>query len=112
MTCALLNFIIISTKFHIISVRSRTPSPPWSQLHKKLLSRTRKTRSTVEQTALGVFTVLHEEHILAFLMATHPRLGSNEEYKKILKDVVEHTTPIINALNELPVYYRYHFKKD
>jgi hypothetical protein len=45
-------------------------------------------------------------------MATHPRLGSNEEYKKILKDVVEHTTPIINALNELPVYYRYHFKKD
>ena len=40
-----------------------------------------------------------------------PRLGSNEEYKKILKDV-EHTTPIINALNELPVYYHYHFKKD
>jgi hypothetical protein len=38
------------------------------------------------------------------------RVG-NEKYKKIHKDVVEYTTPIINALNELPVYYRYHIKK-
>ena len=34
-----------------------------------------------------------------------------EEYKKIHKDAVEYTTPIIKALNELPVYYRYHIKK-
>jgi hypothetical protein len=34
-----------------------------------------------------------------------------EEYKKIHRDAEEHTTPIIKALNELPVYYRYHFKK-
>jgi hypothetical protein len=38
------------------------------------------------------------------------RVG-NEEYKKIHKDVVEYTTLIINALNDLPVNYRYHFKK-
>ena len=35
------------------------------------------------------------------------RVG-NEEYKNIHKDVVEYTTPIINALNELPVYHRCH----
>jgi hypothetical protein len=38
------------------------------------------------------------------------RVG-NEEYKKIHKDVVEYTTPIINALKELPIYYRYHIEK-
>jgi len=38
------------------------------------------------------------------------RVGS-EEYKKIHKDVVEYTTPITKALNELPVYYRYHIQK-
>ena len=38
------------------------------------------------------------------------RVG-NEEYKKIHKDVVKYATPIINALNELPVCYRYHIKK-
>ncbi len=38
------------------------------------------------------------------------RVG-NQEYKKIHKDGVEYTTPFINALNELPVYYRYHIKK-
>jgi hypothetical protein len=37
------------------------------------------------------------------------RVG-NDEYKKIHKDAVEYTTSIINALNELPVYYRYHIK--
>jgi hypothetical protein len=36
------------------------------------------TRTTGEQTALGVFSVLPEEHIVAFLMATHPRLGRKE----------------------------------
>jgi hypothetical protein len=35
-----------------------------------------------------------------------------EEYEKIYTDVVENTTPIINALNELPVYYRYHIKNE
>ena len=35
----------------------------------------------------------------------------NEEYKKIHKQVLENTTPIINALKELPIYYRYHIKK-
>jgi hypothetical protein len=34
-----------------------------------------------------------------------------EEYKKIHKDVVEYTTPIINALKELPIYYQNHIKK-
>ena len=38
------------------------------------------------------------------------RVGS-EEYKKIHKDIVEYTTPITKALNELPVYYRYHIQK-
>ena len=33
------------------------------------------------------------------------------EYEKIYRDAVEYTTPIIKALNELPVYYRCHFKK-
>ena len=36
------------------------------------------TRSSGEQSQLGVFAVLPEEHILAFLMATHPRLGRKE----------------------------------
>ena len=36
------------------------------------------TRSTGEQEPFGVFYVLSEEHILAFLMATHPRLGRQE----------------------------------
>ena len=31
-----------------------------------------------------------------------------EEYEKIRRDVEEYTNPIIKALNELPVYYRYH----
>ena len=33
-----------------------------------------------------------------------------EEYEKIYRDVVEYTTPIIKALNGLPVYYRHHIK--
>ena len=33
-----------------------------------------------------------------------------EEYEKIYSDVVEYTTPIIKALNGLPVYYRHHIK--
>ena len=32
------------------------------------------------------------------------------EYEKIYRDAVQYTTPIIKALNELPVYYRYHIK--
>ena len=32
------------------------------------------------------------------------------EYEKISRDVVEYTTPIITALNGLPVYYRFHIK--
>ena len=30
-----------------------------------------------------------------------------EEYEKIYRDVVKYTTPIIKALNGLPVYYRH-----
>jgi len=33
-----------------------------------------------------------------------------EEHEKIHRDAVEYTTPIIKALNGLPVYYRYHIK--
>ena len=33
-----------------------------------------------------------------------------DEYEKIHRDAVEYTTPIIKALNGLPVYYRYHIK--
>ena len=33
-----------------------------------------------------------------------------QEYKKIYRDAVEYTTPIIKALNGLPVYYRHHIK--
>ena len=33
-----------------------------------------------------------------------------EEYEKIYRDVVKYTTPIIKALNGLPVYYRHHIK--
>ena len=33
-----------------------------------------------------------------------------EEYKKIYRDAVEYTDPIVKALNGLPVYYRYHIK--
>ena len=33
-----------------------------------------------------------------------------EEYEKIYRYVEEYTTPIIKALNGLPVYYRYHIK--
>ena len=32
------------------------------------------------------------------------------EYEKIYRDAVEYTTPIIKALNGLPVSYRYHIK--
>ncbi len=35
----------------------------------------------------------------------------NEEYKTIHKQVVEYTTPIINAMKELFIYYHYHVKK-
>ena len=34
------------------------------------------------------------------------------EYEKIYRDAVEYTTPIITALNGLPVYYRYHIKNE
>ena len=34
----------------------------------------------------------------------------NWEDKKIHKQVVEYTTPIINAMTELPIYYRCHIK--
>ncbi len=33
-----------------------------------------------------------------------------EEYEKIYRDIVKYTTPIIKALNGLPVYYRHHIK--
>jgi alpha-tubulin suppressor-like RCC1 family protein len=38
--------------------------------------RTAITRSAGEQTAFGLFSLMPEDHILAFLMATHPRLGN------------------------------------
>ena len=34
-----------------------------------------------------------------------------DEYEKIHRDVEEHTTPLLEVLNGLPVYYRYHIKK-
>ncbi len=34
-----------------------------------------------------------------------------EEDEKIHRDAEEYTTPFIKALNDLPVYYRYHIKK-
>ena len=34
-----------------------------------------------------------------------------EEYKKIYRDAEECATIITKAINELPVYYRYHFQK-
>ena len=34
-----------------------------------------------------------------------------EEYKKIYRDAEECATIITKALNELPVYYRYHIQK-
>ena len=36
----------------------------------------------------------------------------DSKYELIYSEVVEYTTPIIKALNELPVYYRYHIKND
>ena len=53
--------------------------------------------------AIPVITIKDEEDEF------DPRVG-HEEYKKIHKDVVEYTTPIINALKELPIYDRYHIK--
>ena len=35
-----------------------------------------------------------------------------EEYKKIYRDAEECAAMITKALNELPVYYRYHIKKN
>ena len=46
--------------------------------------------------AIPVITIKDEEDEF------DPRVG-HEEYKKIHKDVVEYTTPIINALKELPI---------
>ena len=34
----------------------------------------------------------------------------DSKYEQIYGDVVKYTTPIIKALNGLPVYYRYHIK--
>jgi hypothetical protein len=34
-----------------------------------------------------------------------------EEYEKIHRDAEQFATTITKALNELPVYYRYHIKK-
>ena len=34
----------------------------------------------------------------------------DSKYEQIYSDVVKYTTPIIKALNGLPVYYRYHIK--
>ena len=34
----------------------------------------------------------------------------NTQYQKIYRDSTKYLTPIITALNELPVYYRYYIK--
>ena len=34
-----------------------------------------------------------------------------DEYEKIHRDAEEYTTPLLKALNELPVYFHYHHKK-
>ena len=46
--------------------------------------RSQLTRSSGQQTAFGVFAALPEDHILAFLMATHPRLGRKDIAKFLI----------------------------
>ena len=65
-------------------MRSRTPSPLWSQLYQKLLK---------DET--------NEFDDKEF----------KKEYEKIYRDAEEYATTITKAFNELPVYYRYHIKK-
>ena len=66
--------------------------------------------SAVKNAVAAMVSVIPEITIKDEENEFDARVG-NEEYKKIHKDVVEYTTPIINALNELPVYYRSHIKK-
>jgi hypothetical protein len=51
--------------------------------HKNLYmnGRMQLTRSSGEQTMFGVFSVLPLEHIIAFLMGTHRRLGREDLIK-------------------------------
>jgi hypothetical protein len=54
------------------------------------------TRSAGEQNSFGVFARLPDDHVLAFLMATHPRLGRKQQAKCIApKDAVKATCPFL-----------------
>jgi hypothetical protein len=66
-------------------MRPRTPSPLW--LH----------------VALPEITIRDE-------IDEFDSTEFKEKYEKIYKDAVEYLTPIITALDGLPVYYRYHIK--
>jgi hypothetical protein len=63
--------------------------------------------SAVKNTVAAMVSVIPEITIKDEENEFDARVG-NEEYKKFHKDVAEYTTRIINALNELPVYYLLH----
>ena len=63
--------------------------------------------SAVKNAVAAMVSVIPEITIKDEENEFDARVG-NEKYKKIHKDVVEYATPIINALNELPVYYLLH----
>jgi hypothetical protein len=63
--------------------------------------------SAVKNAVAAMVSVIPEITIKDEENEFDARVG-NEEYKKFHKDVVEYTTRIINALNELPVHYLLH----
>ena len=63
--------------------------------------------SAVKNTVAAMVSVIPEITIKDEENKFDARVG-NEEYKKFHTDVVEYTTRIINALNELPVHYLLH----
>ena len=63
--------------------------------------------SAVKNAVAAMVSVIPEITIKDEENEFDARVG-NEEYKKFHKDVAEYTTRIINALNELPVYYLLH----
>ncbi len=63
--------------------------------------------SAVKNAVAAMVSVIPEITIKDEENEFDARVG-NEEYKKFHKDVVEYTTRIINALNELPGYYLLH----
>ena len=66
-------------------LRSRTPSPLWSQLYQEITIKDETNEFDDKEF--------------------------KQEYKKIYRDAEECATILTKALNELPVYYRYHIQK-